>query len=61
MVRPGISKRNAVTTSLDVLTQHNSRILGLAVNGVKKNTEQYSYRSNYLLTSSSNADEIVNN
>ncbi|HEY9767609.1 MAG TPA: GNVR domain-containing protein [Coleofasciculaceae cyanobacterium] len=51
VVRPGISKRNLVNSSLDQLTQNNSRILGLVVNGVKKNTEQYSYRSNYLLTS----------
>ncbi len=51
VVRPGISKRNLVNSSLEQLTQNNSRILGLVVNGVKKNTEQYSYRSNYLLTS----------
>ncbi|MDJ0567620.1 MAG: AAA family ATPase [Pleurocapsa sp. MO_192.B19] len=60
VVRPGISKRNSVNSSLDQLTQNKSRILGLVVNGVKKNTEQYSYstystRSNYLLTSEAEA------
>lgn len=51
VVRPGISKRNSVTTSLDALTHNKSRILGVVVNGVKKNTEQYAYRSNYLVAS----------
>ncbi|MGF1590405.1 MAG: GumC family protein [Pleurocapsa sp.] len=51
VVRPGISKRNSVNSSLEQLTQNNSRILGLVVNGVKKNTEEYSYRSSYLLPS----------
>jgi polysaccharide biosynthesis transport protein len=54
VVRPGISKRNSVTTSLDALTHNKSRILGVVVNGVKKNTEEYSYRSSYLLTSEVN-------
>jgi polysaccharide biosynthesis transport protein len=51
VVRPGISKRNSVTTSLDALTHNKSRILGVVVNGVKKHTEQYAYRSSYLVAS----------
>ena len=54
VIRPGTSKRNFVTSSLEQLITNNSRILGLVVNGVQKNTEEYSYRSNYLLTSQSN-------
>lgn len=59
VVRSGISKRNSVTTSLDLLTHNKSRILGLVVNGVKKNTEQYSHNSNHLLTSDNSVNEMV--
>ncbi|VEP18893.1 conserved hypothetical protein [Hyella patelloides LEGE 07179] len=59
VIRPGISKRNSVTSSLEQLITNNSRILGLVVNGVPKNTEEYSYRSNYLSTSGTRIQETL--
>lgn len=46
VVRSGVSQRDCVMNSLEQLTQHEARILGLVVNGVETNTKQYSYRSN---------------
>lgn len=45
VVRPGISARNAVNDSLEQLTQHHARLIGLVLNGVDSPGEAYPYRS----------------
>ncbi|MEC4983868.1 MAG: GNVR domain-containing protein [Oscillatoria sp. PMC 1068.18] len=50
VVRPGISKRNAVNDSLDQLKQHNAQLLALVVNGAETQSRQYAYRQGNSLT-----------
>lgn len=45
VVRPGISKRNAVTDSLNQLAHHNAKLVGLVVNGMETESRTYPYRS----------------
>lgn len=52
IVRPGTSKSNSVSTSLDLLTQHKANILGLAINGVDASSRSETYRSNGSLVKS---------
>ncbi|MEP0917150.1 AAA family ATPase [Leptolyngbya sp. DQ-M1] len=51
VVRPGFSARNAVNDSLEQLTQHQARLLGLVLNGVEAQGSPYAYRSNSSLAS----------
>ncbi|MBW4440441.1 MAG: AAA family ATPase [Plectolyngbya sp. WJT66-NPBG17] len=46
VVRPGISARNTVNDSLEQLTQHHARLVGLVLNGVEAQGHAYPYRSN---------------
>lgn len=46
VVRPGFSARNAVNDSLEQLTQHQAKLLGLVLNGVETQGSPYAYRSN---------------
>ncbi|WP_394359009.1 GumC family protein [Leptolyngbya boryana] len=47
VVRPGISARNVVNNSLEQLTQHHAKLLGLVINGVEVQGHAYSYHSNH--------------
>lgn len=47
VVRPGISARNVVNNSLEQLTQHHAKLLGLVINGVDVQGHAYSYHSNH--------------
>jgi succinoglycan biosynthesis transport protein ExoP len=47
VVRPGISARNVVNESLEQLTQHHARLLGLVINGVEVQGHTYSYHSSH--------------
>lgn len=47
VVRPGISARNVVSNSLEQLTQHHAKLLGLVINGVEVQGHAYSYHSNH--------------
>ncbi|MGF1539709.1 MAG: GumC family protein [Pleurocapsa sp.] len=57
VIRPGISQRDAVKSSLNQLTHHGANLMGLVVNDVKSNTLQQSYPQNYYL----NPDNTSNN
>lgn len=46
VVRQGLSARNAVNDSLEQLTQHKARIVGLVINGVEAQSRSYPYQSN---------------
>jgi polysaccharide biosynthesis transport protein len=46
VVRPGVSARNVVNDSLEQLTQHHARLLGLVINGVEVQGTAYSYHPN---------------
>lgn len=53
VVRPDSSKRNSVNESMEQLTQHNARMLGLVVNGVESQSRSYPpYRANGSLVKS---------
>jgi Mrp family chromosome partitioning ATPase len=43
VVRSGSSDRYPVMDSLEQLTRHNARIMGLVVNGLESRTEGYRY------------------
>ncbi|MCU0550854.1 MAG: AAA family ATPase [Leptolyngbya sp. Prado105] len=45
VIRPGISARNAVNDSIEQMTQHHARLVGLVLNGVESQSNAYSYRS----------------
>lgn len=44
VVRPGVSKSNPVNDSLELLTQHNAKVLALIVNTVETKSKSYVYR-----------------
>lgn len=46
VVRPGTSKRNPVNDSLNQLSHHKAKLLGLVINGTEMPTKPYAYRSN---------------
>lgn len=52
VVRPGVSARNAVNDSLEQLTQHNAKVVGLVINDVEAPSQSYAYRSNAALINS---------
>ncbi len=50
VIRPGVSQRDAVKSSLNQLTHHGANLMGLVVNDVKSNNLQQSYPKNYYLS-----------
>ncbi|WP_309728953.1 GNVR domain-containing protein [Chamaesiphon sp. OTE_75_metabat_556] len=53
VVRPGVSTRNLVNESLDLLAQHKAQLIGLVVNGVKDRSSPYYEPTSSAITISS--------
>ena len=65
VIRPGVSQRDAVKSSLDRLERNGATLVGLIVNDVKSNSLQKSYpQTHYFSLSHNNNDKneiVVNN
>jgi polysaccharide biosynthesis transport protein len=48
VVRLGLSDKHMVQESLELLSQHHARIMGLAMNGVELRSEGYGYKQESL-------------